>query len=129
MYKLILVILLLPLTAFAQLDKMYLETEKRFGSNRHYYMADRKDAQYDINLGIDFKLNYNLYSRSKISTTTNSSQFAYAGFDTEFGVYLWSWGELYYRHFSGHALDSVYPNDERFPEDNSIGIRWRLYGK
>ena len=65
------------------------------------------------------------YYRQKISTIVGTSQFRHIGYDAEVGTTFFDSIDIYYRHFSGHSLD-YRQSRRRFPQDNSIGIRFHL---
>lgn len=112
---------------FAKLRRLYIETEKRVHNNRSYYLNEPRSATYDLNLGVDFDFPLSTYFRNKVVSTTDHSQFRFIGYHFEVGGEPIDNIEVYLRHFSGHAMDDQFPN--RFPEDNTIGIRWIFFDK
>ena len=113
---------------FIEVDNLYLETEKTFGSNRGYYIPAGEVPRYNLNAGLDMVDGLGiLYSESKISSTVGDSQFRYVAIDTEFGLNTTLGVQVYIKHYSGHMLDAV--SEDRFPQENSIGIRFHLIGK
>jgi hypothetical protein len=113
-------------TNFGEIKQLYLETEKRVMVNRSYYLVDQNDAQYDVNLGMTMQLPYTFYYTKRVESIVDSSQFRFVGLRFETGFTLFKHIDVYYQHFSGHALDSQY--EDNFPQDNKIGIRWHLVG-
>jgi hypothetical protein len=111
-----------------EVDNLYLETEKTFGTNRGYTLPEDSKPKYNFNMGMDMTDGLGiLYNSSKISSTVDQSQFRYVGLDTEIGLNTTLGFQIYYRHFSGHVLDAVMT--DRFPQENVIGLRFNLLGK
>lgn len=110
-----------------EVDRLYLETEKyRFiGPSRSYKMFDYGEPRWGVNLGLDLSFNPWMYSRNKISSLTDSSQFRYIDLNTELGIAVSDY-EFYIRHMSGHALDTQFQTPVNFPEENVLGFRWYL---
>lgn len=108
-----------------KVSNLYVETEKTVNTNRGYYLPPDSTPTNNINLGLDISDRFNMiYLNSKISTTTDESQFRYGALDAELGFNFQAGIQLYYRHYSGHMLDAS--ADTRFPEKNVIGIRFNL---
>lgn len=103
---------------------LYIETEKRIGTNRDYYLRDEEAAKYDLNLGLNLELPATLYYNNKVTSTTDDNQFRHIGYEFEFGARPFKGIDLYIQHFSGHALDESY--DKNFPQRNKFGIRFNL---
>ena len=112
------------LSRFIKTKRLYIETERRVVTNREYYLRDRRDATYDVNLGLDLELPQTVYYNNKVTSITDSNQFRFIGLDFEVGMRPFEGIDVYFQHFSGHALDESYP--EQFPQRNKIGIRWNL---
>ena len=111
-----------------EVDNLYIETERTFNSNRGYLLPSGSEPKYNFNIGLDMVDGLGiLYSNSVISSTVDQSQFRYIALDTEFGINFVLPIQLYYRHYSGHMLD--YLPDERFPEENVIGLRLNIIGR
>lgn len=55
---------------------------------------------------------------------TDHSQFRFLGYKMETGIEPIKGIEVYYQHFSGHALDERF--NQGFPQYNKIGIRWNI---
>lgn len=104
-----------------KVTNLYLELNRTILSNRDYHLVNIDSKRYELNLGLNTNIGTRFYWNNLITSKTDSSQFRFIGLDSEFGYRLLEDVKVYYRHFSGHALDSQY--DERFPEDNSLGIR------
>lgn len=114
------------------LESLYLETEKAFGSNRQLYLPDESIPKYYMNLGFDLDLSRGsniVYSNNVISSVVDQSQFRYVALDSELGVNTPYNFQLYIRHYSGHMMDAVDPSGVRFPEENTIGLRFNLFKK
>lgn len=129
----LLILLILGLNQWAKasyinIDNLYLETEKMYGTNRLQYLPKTSTPKYNVNGGIKLGDDLGiLYSVSKVSTTVDQSQFRYMALDSEMGINLNKGGiQIYIKHYSGHLLDSVSP--DRFPEENTFGVRFNLLG-
>ena len=112
------------------LDKVYFETEKHVFSNRDYYLPNYEQPRYGLNLGIEFEFNEHFYNDIKVLSRTGERQFRFVGLETETGIHLGKYVDIYFRHFSGHALDADYLDNRpytRFPEANVFGIRLTVY--
>lgn len=103
-----------------KLDDFYLEYGRYVGGNSHHLAPGYETKQLPA-LGWQFKAYKWAYMTNKISTEVDDSQFRYVALDSELGLKPTSNIELYYRHYSGHALDSVYKT--RYPSDDSVGFR------
>lgn len=126
----LLIILLLPSISLADIpnlkvEHLYLEAEKERGTNRSYNLPEGHSPSDYANLGFDLTFTKYVYSNSRVKSIVDQSQFRNVSLDSELGV-RYSGVDLYIRHFSGHALDSTY--DKRFPQENSIGIRFNIIG-
>lgn len=109
-----------------KVNRLYIETEKRVKTNREYYLKDETAAKYDLNLGLDLELPATFYYNNKVLSTTDSNQFRFIGYEFEVGARPFDGIDVYFGHFSGHALDQQYDRD--FPQRNMIGIRWNIIG-
>lgn len=110
-----------------KVKRLYIETEKRVSVNREYYLRDEKSARYDLNLGLDLEFSKSFYYDNKVISTTDSNQFRFVGYQFEVGAKPFDGVDLYFQHFSGHALDEQYDRD--FPQHNKIGIRWNIINR
>ena len=114
------------LSNIIHVKKLYIETEKHIIANRDYYFIEGKTPNYGLNLGLKLEaLNY-LYMKNKITSRTDENQFRFIGLDHETGI-MYNGLDVYFRHFSGHSLDGILT--QRFPESNSIGIRFNFINK
>ncbi len=111
-----------------EVDKLYIETEKMVRTNRGYYVPDNSIPKNNFNLGLNLKDRFKgiFYVNSLISTTTDESQFRYIALDTEVGIDTTIGIDVYFRHYSGHMLDSYDRSNTRFPEENVVGLRFYL---
>ena len=138
MYRLgkicILTALIVPLSVFGQdfrlrdvvkTKKLYVELEEAVGTNNNYFLKPREEKSNEVNMFARFEVLNTVYFNQKISSIVGSSQFRHLGFDGEIGTVLFKSIDIYYRHFSGHSLD-YRQSKRRFPQDNSIGIRFHL---
>jgi hypothetical protein len=112
------------LSKYIKVDRLFLETEKRSGVNREYYLVNRESARYDLNLGLDLEIPASFYYNNRVTSTTDDNQFRFVGYRFEVGTRIIKGLEVYFQHFSGHALDESF--DEDFPQQNKIGIRFNL---
>ncbi len=128
---LILMLVIMTKVTFADLvevDDLYLETEKMVKTNRNYHLPKTSEPKYNFNLGLNMTDGLNIfYSNNKISSTVDQSQFRYVALDTEFGIRTTLGMRIYFRHFSGHQLDS-FNEESRFPEENVVGLRFSIIG-
>ena len=107
-----------------KVENLYIETEKRVSYNTDYHMVNQDQAKYDLNLGLDLTLPATMYYNSKVVSTTDSDQFRFVGLNFEVGARPFTGIDVYFGHFSGHALDDSFNRD--FPQTNKIGIRFNL---
>ena len=114
------------ITRFVKTKSLYIEGEKNVLSNREYHMPENEQPKHALNLGLDLDIGKNLYLDKKVSSLTNDRQFRFISLDFEAGVSKYG-VDLYFRHFSGHTLDTGLKT--RFPEDNAVGIRINLIGE
>ena len=112
------------LADYIHMKDLYIEMDRSILSNRNYYLVDKRSRKYGVNLGLNLDITDLSFFNSKLISITNASQFKYIGLTFDTGVKLIKGIELYYKHFSGHALDQEFP--DRFPEENALGIRFRL---
>ncbi len=113
--------------ATAEVTGLYLETEKTTGINRGYTLPAGSTPKWNINLGLDIENASGMsYVNTKLSTTTDRTQFRYGGIDIEFGINMTRGSQLYFRHYSGHVFDST--TTGAFPQENVIGLRFNLLG-
>jgi hypothetical protein len=112
------------LSSNIKVKNLYIETEKRVLTNREYFLVDQYGATNDLNLGLDLEMPASIYFNNKITSITDDSQFRFVGYNFEIGAEPIKGIEVYFEHFSGHALDQTYVND--FPQFNKVGIRWNF---
>jgi len=115
------------LSKHVEVKRLFIEAEKRTMVNREYFLVDREAARYDLNLGLDLELPASFYYNNMVTSTTDDNQFRFVGYRFEVGVRPFSGIDLYFQHFSGHALDQMYIED--FPQRNKIGIRFNIIGE
>lgn len=115
------------LSKYVKVKSLYIETERRITTNREYYLRDYSTAKYDVNLGLDLDLPLNFYYNNLVTSITDSRQFRHVGYEFEIGNEPIDGVELYFKHFSGHALDESY--GKAFPQANKIGVRLHLWKK
>lgn len=111
-------------------DGLFLETEKMVKTNRGYYVPEGSKPAYNFNLGFDFsdKFGGYTYSRNVVSSTIDQSQFRYVALDSEIGIDTKRGVEIYFRHSSSHMLDAS-DTSSKFPEENVIGLRFKIIGE
>ena len=130
MKVLILTLFSLPLFAqdlsrYVNVKSLYIEGEKRIGTNREYFLKNSQNVKHDVNLGLDLDLPLNLYYNSIVTSITDTRQFRHVGYELELGHRPFNGVEVYIQHFSGHALDEQY--DRAFPQSNKVGVRLILW--
>lgn len=109
-----------------KLTKFYVEAEKAVMSNRTFNQVGKERVGGWLNLG--YQVDHGpVYTKSKVTSEYSSSQFRHVSFDAELGLRITNNYEIYYRHYSGHMLDSNY--GIKYPEENSVGIRLNLIGE
>lgn len=124
------ILLLFPLSVFSKdvkIKDLYIDAERAVFTNRPYEMPPGYKKKYGLGLGLDVDLYKYGYLNQRIQGMTGPRQFRHVSWEFETGVRLDKHVEFYFRHYSGHALDSQY--ESRFPESNSVGIRLYLITK
>ena len=107
-----------------KIRNLYIEVEKHNFANRSYFIPENEDLTNSLNLVLNMDINKYLYLNQRITSQVGTRQFRHIGYQPELG-FRSKWGvDLYFRHFSGHALDFVY--DRRFPQENAVGVRFNL---
>jgi len=108
-----------------KLTDFYIEAEKAVMSNRTPNQVENEKVGGWMNLGYKIEDSW-FYNKGKITSEYSSKQFRHVSLEAEVGVSLSNY-EIYYRHYSGHMLDSRY--ETKYPEENSVGIRINLIEK
>jgi hypothetical protein len=113
------------------LKSLSVEHETAISSNRTPYVIDEFEKRGELNLrmelgsvNVDFMYNESRI-RSMYGRGGGTNQFRFIGLETEGGFTYKRTIDLYMRHFSGHSLDDNLGRD--YPQDNSIGLRVKLY--
>lgn len=101
-----------------------IEVEKGIMENTNFYLIN-ENATHFLNLNLDVNMGKYTYINQKVKSIVGDNQFRYIEYNVEFGVRPFRGIDIYIRHMSGHALDTVFPQED-FPEDNSLGIRFNL---
>ena len=105
---------------------VYIEAEK-FTGGHSFFLPENSRLKGGLNLGLDIDMiDEVLFFDNKIVSLHDQSQFRMIGWHFSIGARLTRSFDLYYRHFSGHALDARY--EKPFPFEDSVGIRWNLIG-
>jgi hypothetical protein len=133
MVKKALILAMLPLSIWGQdlsdhvkVRNLYIEGEKRVLTNRDYFLNENRIPHNDLNLGLDLDLPATLYYNNKVNSIVDTNQFRYIGYTFELGARPFKGIEVYFQHFSGHALDETF--DYRgFPQFNKVGVRFYLW--
>jgi len=111
----------------AELKQLDLRYEEAVGTNRSFEYQEKKKGE----LGLHF--NYQILKFVDLDTTVNSKidekQFRYVELEPILNIHLNKSFILYAKHRSGHCLDCVYTNINRFPNENGVGIKWILFQK
>lgn len=105
-----------------EVKALYIETEKSIMTNRTWLIPQDEESKGFVNLGIEYDFNKTFYLNQRVETEF-TRQFRYIGYKSELGVRVLG-VDIYYRHFSGHAMDFNYGRP--FPESNAIGVRWNM---
>ena len=119
---------LLITTAFSsELKQLDLHYEEAKGTNRSFEYQGEKKGE----LGLHF--NYAFFKSLDLDTNVNSklttSQFRYVELEPTLNLHLTDNLSVYARHRSGHCLDCVYSNIEKYPNENGIGVKLILFGR
>lgn len=115
----------------SELKSLYIEAEKAIKANRHYELENVYDRQGSLNLGMNLKLGDIGYFHNRIESTYGSTQFDQIAWRTELGFNADTNVDIYYSHYSSHALDgdnfrTKLDSELKYPQLNSIGLRWRI---
>lgn len=111
---------------YVEIRDLYIEAERATMVNRNYFFKDRDQRRYSLNLGLNLDITEDFFFNSLVTSMTDKNQFRFVGLDFDTGYRILHGFEVYFKHFSGHILDDTY--DEGFPQDNSIGVRFRFIG-
>jgi hypothetical protein len=114
------------LSKHVEVKRLFIEAQQRTLVNREYFLVDREASKYDLNLGLDLELPASFYYNNMVTSTTDSNQFRFVGYEFEVGTRPFNGVDIYFQHFSGHALDQMYVDD--FPQRNAFGIRFNIIG-
>lgn len=109
-----------------KLTEFYIEAEKAVMSNRSFNQVEGETVGGWLNLGYKIEHGF-IYTTSKLTSEYSNRQFRYVSFDSELGINLTPNYQIFYRHYSGHMLDSNY--GIKYPEENSVGIRFNIVGE
>ena len=106
-----------------QLDSLYIEAERATGTNRTPLIPSVYNKAGELNLEMNLKFLALGYNKIRVESTFADSQFSTVALETESGA-RFEFVDLYIRHRSQHALDTVY--GFKYPNENSVGFRVRL---
>ena len=115
------------LSKIVKIKNLFIETEKRTNVNREYYLVNQKSAEYDFNLGLNLDLPMSFYYNNIVNSITDNSQFRFIGYQFEVGAKPFNGVDIYFQHFSGHALDQRFTED--FPQRNKFGVRFNFINR
>lgn len=76
-----------------------------------------------MDLGVKY---YDFYLDNQVKSMYTNKQFRYIGLESEFG-YSFDKVDIFIRHASEHSLDRPYGTIEKYPNQNDIGIRFKLF--
>lgn len=107
-----------------KIRNLYIEVEKHVSNNRSYYIPEEEQPTHSLDLVLNVDITKSLYLNQRVSSQVGTYQFRHVGYEPEIGYRTKLGIDLYFRHFSGHALDFTY--DQRFPEENVVGIRFNF---
>ncbi len=126
------ILALLPLSVWGQdlsdhvkVRRFYIETEKRILTNREYFLTESRVAQNDLNMVFDLDFPARFYYNNRVNSIVDTNQFSFIGYTFEVGNRPFKGIEVYFQHFSGHALDEAF--ERGFPQYNKVGIRFYLW--
>lgn len=124
--------LLLSFSAYAELDfvklnRVFIEAERGFSTNRHWNIPQGEEKQGELNLVMETTYFNFIYSRNKVDSMYTDRQFRYVALTKELAVKPFNDIEIYAQHTSQHALDFEYSNINKYPNENSFGIRLILF--
>lgn len=106
------------------LDEFNIEYLKSVSTNRTPLLPDHRQKAGELSTNFNFRVMKTVYSRNRIESYIAQNQFSYVGLISEVGISNDTM-ELFVKHYSGHCLDCIY--NMKYPNENSIGIRLKLY--
>lgn len=109
----------------AELKKLDITYQRFHQSNIIPEMYPHK-AKEGLSLGFDVSLYGPFYWNNVVHALTDAGQYRLIGWQFELGVSPWQSLDLFYIHHSQHLLDSHHPF-VKFPVNDSLGLRWRLF--
>jgi hypothetical protein len=104
-----------------------LKYEEALGTNRSWEYKDKKKGELNLHF------NYRIFKALDLDTTVTSKidehQFRYVELEPYLNLHMTDSVILYLHHRSGHCLDCVYSNIEKYPNENGAGIKLILFGE
>lgn len=79
-----------------------------------------------LELDLDVGIVGSFYWDNRIHLIADSAQVRWVGWQYEVGAGPWHGVQVFAQHHSQHELDGTHPFS-RFPFENSVGFRWRIY--
>jgi len=120
----------LPIAAqqmHGEVKRLYIEVERHVFSNRTFMLANNEIPTYSLSMGLEIDVTKSIYTRQYINSIMGENQFRHVGYENEIGYKSPIGVDLYFRHFSGHSLDTSYQHP--YPQDNVIGLRFNIIRK
>lgn len=103
---------------------LVIEAEKAIRTNRNFLTPKNEPVAGYLNLRFNITIHKKTYINQNILSTYTTKQFRAIAWNPEVGYNFDSGVDVYYKHYSGHALDSKI--GQKFPENNSVGIRFNF---
>lgn len=116
------------LSKYVEVNELSLEFEKATMTNRSFFTPPDEEVAGFMNLNFNLDIGDYAYFNNQVLSEYTNRQFRAVAWAPELGFKLFDDGiNLYFRHYSGHALD--YNIGRGFPEQNAIGIRFNFIKK
>lgn len=109
---------------FFKFKRFDIEYQKSIGTNRTPLLPSDRIKKGVLSGDFETEIGKYGYNTSKIESYISDRQFSYIGLKTEFGINI-DRLQIFMYHYSGHCMDCIY--DFKYPNENSIGIRFNLY--
>jgi hypothetical protein len=107
-----------------QLDEVRVEYQN-YIFHRHPLFTEIPGKE-SLNLGLKVNLLDTMYWDTLVHSTTTSAQYHLVGLEMKFGIRIYEYLEVEYKHHSQHLLDTTYQY-MKFPVEDSIGVNLYLY--
>lgn len=120
-------LLLLLSSGYSEVRELSLEYNKYLDGSRFYELPNQEvKDRIAVNFNIE-EFSF-LYWNNTVHALTTPYKVSWIGWKFEIGILLFSRKlQLYYGHHSQHYLEGFHQfMGDRFPVNDSIGIRWNL---